>query len=280
MNTPLMQNTATTAPVPNTTMSAPAEPAAPAANDDSITSNTTIIDAGYVLDAVKAQIAETVAGLTADKTASNVGDEFNPARALMLRTYHDANGTKVAAALIEIPTLNEFLADSEGRSWVEGKISNLCDKKVSMSLLHGVKSGNLDDVDLPENIADFITTARRSTGQKRFATISWTEYGSSALDAVKEAFRTKANRTLNMTKTEFQMALSDASYALAKFPDLEQAGWFSNILDILIGKPPVTKQDKRSGKERTDDGALFKHWKATRDETQADTDFDLGELTL
>lgn len=247
-----------------------------------VTSDSKIFEQGFQPDEVKNVIAATLTGLSENQQATNIGDALNPARKTIVRSYMEGE-TKVAGAVVEVPSLDEFIADPDGRKWLEDKIFNLSDKKVSMSLLHWIKAGCKEAAtELPKTVADFITTARRSagTGAPRFAKHSWKEYGDAVLESIKKSFRAQSNKDLSMTKGELELCLSDAAYAEAKFPDLENVGWFGMILDVLIAKDPVTITDKRSGKDKTDNGEIFAHWKATRNDTVANDEIELGELTF
>lgn len=248
-----------------------------------VTATTEVLDAGFTTDAAMPKIQAAVAGLeNPNQKSSNTGDALNPARPLIIRSYNDEAGNKLASTVFEVPTLDEFIADPDGRAWLESIVFNRADKKVSMGLMHWVKNGCKEVATLPTTIADFIATARSSagSGKKRFATIAWNEHADAALASLKKFFKSSTGKELTMTKKEFELCLSDASYAESKFAALEQADWFVKILDILIAKPPVTIIDKRTEKERTDDGAIFTDWKENRDNTVADDDIELGELTF
>ena len=241
---------------------------------------------GFDIAAVQADMAAIVEGVPEDLQISNIGEQgFNPNWPVIVRSFKDAEGANVAAAILQHPSLDEMLQTPEARAYLERILSAAFMRQLSGSLTTWLKSDRTEPISLASKVGDFITTARRvaSTGKRRFSKILWNKYRSIMMERLVQLYA-QSGITLEITVAKFEQCLENQAAASAFYPQVKPEVWEA-FVDLLCKLPAETVVNEKTNNSVTDDGELFRHWKATRNDASDDDEVDidlssLGALSL
>lgn len=221
--------------------------------------------ANFDMNAVNAALATAMEGVAENMQLTNAGPEgLNPARPVIIRTFTDENANKFGAAAIQYPTLEELMADPKGADKVHDIIKAFSMRQISQVITSFIRSDRSEAPNIPSALVDFITASRTSsgTGAKRFKTDLWREFRTALKEQLISLYA-QAGTTIVMNNVQFEQSLENQSVAAVYFPMIKSEVW-DQLVDKLCQLPPKEYTNKKTGATHTDDGKLFKHWKATR----------------
>lgn len=146
----------------------------------------------------------------------------------------------VAAAVPDVATV---VADVKGAAFLENALTEVLGRKLK-GIISGTEPG--EPIVLPTTLAGFIERATRSEGVASFNNLA-----KGFVTALRDA------KFQNMNKDTLRSVLMSAPFATALYPKIPQKVWEA-LLDQM-----ADKAEKATPKM---DGAIFKSWKATRNE--------------
>lgn len=176
-----------------------------------------------------------------------------------------SEGTRVEPTSLlftPVPTVDEILADDEGRKMVESLIATKLDHALAARVKKLLEAGTTDPdtvAGLPRTVNDFAVSTRAESDGGLLASYK-------ALSARMIRFLTK-NKPWSRyawNSPRLRYALQSAAWARAEYPEIEAKGGFLNLLASFKEAVPSYNENRPAGKPEIS-VSLFDNWAANRD---------------